>query len=84
MQRNICYHLLLGLFAIALTMFAMPAYAQELSISLGDNGSISARSIQLLLLITVLSIVPGLAIMITCFPFIVIVLAILRQAIGLQ
>jgi len=84
MQRNICYHLLLGLFAIALTMFAMPAYAQELSISLGDNGSISARSIQLLLLITVLSIVPGLAIMITCFPFIVTVLAILRQAIGLQ
>jgi flagellar biosynthetic protein FliP len=35
-------------------------------------------------LITVLSIVPGLAVMITCFPFIVTVLSILRQAIGLQ
>ena len=39
---------------------------------------------QLLILITVLSIVPGLAIMVTCFPFIVTVLSILRQGIGLQ
>lgn len=84
MQHMSASRLLLGFFAIALTMFAMPAVAQELSISLGNDGSISARSIQLLLLITVLSIVPGLAIMITCFPFIVTVLAILRQAIGLQ
>jgi len=60
------------------------ASAQEVTLSLGDGGSISARSIQLILLITVLSLAPGLAIMITCFPFLVTVLAILRQAIGLQ
>ena len=78
------FRLLIGLIAILLTMIAMPAVAQEISISMGDSGSISARSIQLLLLITVLSIVPGLAIMLTCFPFIVTVLSILRQAIGLQ
>jgi len=36
------------------------------------------------LLITVLSLAPGLAIMVTCFPFLVTVLSILRQAIGLQ
>lgn len=71
-------------FAFALTMFSSVALAQEISISLGDDGSIAARSVQLLVLITILSIVPGLAIMITCFPFIVTVLAILRQAIGLQ
>jgi flagellar biosynthesis protein FliP len=58
--------------------------AQELSLSLGDDSSISARSIQLILLITVLSIAPGLIIMVTCFPFLVTVLSILRQAIGLQ
>ncbi|SMX45076.1 Flagellar biosynthetic protein FliP precursor [Ruegeria arenilitoris] len=58
--------------------------AQELSLSLGDGGSISARTIQLILLITVLSLAPGLAIMVTCFPFLVTVLAILRQGIGLQ
>ncbi|MDO6729773.1 flagellar type III secretion system pore protein FliP [Marinovum sp. 2_MG-2023] len=58
--------------------------AQELSLDLGDGGSITVRSIQLILLITVLSLAPGIAIMVTCFPFIVTVLSILRQALGLQ
>jgi len=58
--------------------------AQEITIDLGGDGSLAARSIQILVLVTVLSLVPGLAIMITSFPFIVTVLAILRQAIGLQ
>lgn len=58
--------------------------AQELSVSLSDGASVSATSIHLILLITVLSLAPGLAIMITCFPLLVTVLAILRQGIGLQ
>jgi len=59
--------------------------AQDISISFGDeNGSLATRSIQLIVLITLLSLVPGLAVMITAFPFIVTVLSILRQAIGLQ
>jgi len=70
---------------LALVALALPAQAQDLSISLGGDGeSLSLRSVQLLLLITLLSIVPGLAVMVTCFPFIVTVLSILRQAIGLQ
>lgn len=48
------------------------------------GGSLAQRSIQLMILITLLSLVPGLAVTITCFPFIVTVLSILRQAIGLQ
>ncbi len=60
------------------------AAAQDVTFSLGEGGSISARTVQLILLITVLSLAPGLAIMITCFPFLVTVLAILRQGIGLQ
>ena len=71
-------------YLLTVFLFAGPAGAQEISISLGDESSISARTIQLILLITVLSLAPGLAIMITCFPFIVTVLAILRQGIGLQ
>ncbi|EEW26572.1 flagellar type III secretion system pore protein FliP [Rhodobacter ferrooxidans] len=70
--------------AVLLIGLAGPVLAQELTLNLGDQGSLSARSIQLLVLITVLSLVPGLAVMITCFPFIVTVLSILRQAIGLQ
>ncbi|MEL6883430.1 MAG: flagellar type III secretion system pore protein FliP [Pseudomonadota bacterium] len=60
------------------------AGAQDIAISLGDESSLSARTLQLIALITVLSLAPGLAIMITCFPFLVTVLSILRQAIGLQ
>lgn len=60
------------------------AMAQDVSITLSDSDTLTTRTIQLFALITVLSLVPGLAVMITCFPFIVTVLSILRQAIGLQ
>ena len=73
-----------ALLALAFVLLAGPAAAQDITLSLGDDASLATRAIQLLVLITVLSLVPGLAIMITCFPFIVTVLAILRQAIGLQ
>ena len=70
--------------ALVFIAVAGPVAAQELTLNFGDNGSLATRSVQLILLITVLSLVPGLAIMVTCFPFIVTVLSILRQAIGLQ
>ncbi|MEQ8897810.1 MAG: flagellar type III secretion system pore protein FliP [Roseovarius sp.] len=73
-----------GLLAVALLLLPGAAAAQEVTLSLGEGDSLSVRTIQLILLITVLSLAPGLAIMITCFPFIVTVLAILRQGIGLQ
>jgi flagellar biosynthetic protein FliP len=60
------------------------AMAQEVTLDLGDGGSLTARTFQLIALITLLSLAPGLAIMVTCFPFVVTVLSILRQAIGLQ
>lgn len=74
--------LVLSLFA--LMALASPALAQDLAINFGDSASLATRSVQLLVVMTVLSLVPGLAVMITCFPFIVTVLSILRQAIGLQ
>ena len=60
------------------------AVAQSISIDLGDGASVTGRAVQLFLLITVLSLAPGIAIMVTCFPFMVIVLSLLRQGIGLQ
>ncbi|MEO1139058.1 MAG: flagellar type III secretion system pore protein FliP [Pseudomonadota bacterium] len=74
----------LAVLTVLLGVWPASGMAQEISISLEDGGSISTRTIQLILLITVLSLAPGLAIMITCFPFIVTVLSILRQGIGLQ
>lgn len=63
---------------------ASPASAQNLSLDFGDGGSITAATLQLIALITVLSIAPGIVVTVTCFPFIVTVLSILRQGIGLQ
>jgi flagellar biosynthetic protein FliP len=76
--------ILIGLSALLLTGHASGAAAQDLTLSLGDGASLSARTLQLIALITVLSLAPGLAIMVTCFPFVVTVLSILRQGIGLQ
>ena len=69
---------------LLLFCLAAPATAQQLTLDFGEGASLSGRAVQLLALVTVLSLVPGLAIMVTCFPFIVTVLSILRQAIGLQ
>ncbi len=73
--------------AIFLVLTSAPAFAQtlpvDLNTTLGD-GSLAGRAVQLFLLVTVLGLVPGLLLMVTCFPFIVTVLSILRQGIGLQ
>jgi len=46
--------------------------------------SLDGRVIQLFLIVTVLSLAPGIAMMVTCLPFMMIVFSFLRQAIGLQ
>jgi flagellar biosynthesis protein FliP len=74
--------LLLGAL-VAVVLVPGAAVAQEFPIDLGGE-ELTARTLQLIALITVLSLAPGLAVMITCFPFVVTVLSILRQAIGLQ
>jgi flagellar biosynthesis protein FliP len=77
--------LLAALFLLAL---AEPAAAQSFTIdfgpSQGDGASLSGRIIQGILLVTVLSVAPGLLIMVTSFTRIVVVLSLLRSAIGLQ
>ncbi len=76
--------LALGLLLLAaLMIIGGPAAAQSMQLELGD-GALSLQSIQLFVLLTLLSLAPGIAMMITCFPFMVIVLSILRQAVGVQ
>lgn len=69
---------------LVLLLAPLPIAAQEVTINLGDGQSLSGRAVQLILLLTVLSLAPGLAVMVTAFPFIVTVLSILRQGLGLQ
>lgn len=62
---------------------ALPAAAQSVNIDLGDaGGSSTARIVQLVLLLTVLSVAPSILIMVTSFTRIAVVLSITRQALG--
>ncbi len=62
----------------------LPEIPVELEQDTEQTGGLSARIIQLFLTVTILSLAPGIAMMITCLPFMVIVFSFLRQAIGLQ
>src|SRR6202043_2668260 len=65
------------------TTLAVPALAQDISINLGQgNGGVTERAIQLIPLLTVLSIAPSIVIMMTSFTRIVVVLSLLRTALG--
>lgn len=70
--------------AALLTAGTGTAAAQSLSVDLGQGGTVSGQILQLVLLITVLSLAPSILVMVTSFTRIVIVLSFLRTAIGLQ
>ncbi len=71
--------------ALALMAAATAAKAQSLSIDLGDgDASSTARIVQLVVLLTVLSLAPSILVMATCFTRIVVVLSFLRSALGAQ
>lgn len=71
--------LLLGL------LLSHPASAQVLSLDMGgDTGTVTGRVVQMVALLTVLSLAPSILIMMTSFTRIIVVLSFLRTAIGLQ
>ena len=59
-----------------------PAGAQDISINLGQGGGVTERAIQLIALLTVLSIAPSILVMTTSFTRIVVVLSLMRTALG--
>ena len=73
-----------GLFATIFLSFPGSATAQALSLDFGQGGSTTNTIVQLIALITVLSLAPSLLIMVTSFTRIVIVLSFLRTALGTQ
>ena len=70
---------------VLLGLAAHPAAAQSFTVDLGDStGSTTARILQLLALLTVLSLAPSILVMVTSFTRIVVVLGFLRSAMGVQ
>jgi flagellar biosynthetic protein FliP len=73
-----------GFALAALVLSASPAFAQQVNIDLGQGGALTDRLVQIVALISVLSIAPSILIMVTSFVRIVVVLSLLRTAIGIQ
>jgi flagellar biosynthetic protein FliP len=67
-----------------LALLPLLASAQSLNLDLGEGPTTTARIIQLMLLITVLSLAPSILVMVTSFTRIIVVLSFLRSAIGIQ
>ncbi|MDB5511978.1 MAG: Flagellar biosynthetic protein FliP [Enterovirga sp.] len=60
------------------------AAAQTLSLDLGAGGGLTERALQLVALVTILAVAPSVVVMVTSFTRIVVVLSLLRSAIGTQ
>ncbi len=70
--------------AATLMLAAAPALAQSLSFDFGDGPSTTGRIVQIIALLTVLSLAPSILVMMTSFTRIIVVLSFLRNAMGVQ
>jgi flagellar biosynthetic protein FliP len=68
--------------AAAVVIGISPASAQDISINFGQGAGLTERVIQLIALLTVLSLAPSILVMVTSFTRIVVVLSLLRTALG--
>jgi len=76
---------LAALAAFLLLLGAAPALAQSVTLDLGgEGGSSTGRIIELLALLTVLSLAPAILVTVTSFTRIIVVLSFLRNALGMQ
>ncbi|MCP4922912.1 MAG: flagellar type III secretion system pore protein FliP [bacterium] len=61
------------------------AFAQSLTLDMGsEGGSLAGRVVQMVLLVTILTLAPSILVMVTSFTRLVVVFSFLRSAIGLQ
>jgi flagellar biosynthetic protein FliP len=65
-------------------LLAFPSLAQTLTLDFGEEGGVTERALQLIALLTVLALAPSILVMITSFTRIVVVLSLLRSALGTQ
>lgn len=82
--RSACFGFGLVLLLYITLFYPNTALAQSLTLDLGGEGEggLTGRIVQLVLLITALSLAPSLLIMVTSFTRIIVVLSLLRSALG--
>ena len=91
MKPALRYCLLAALLCLGLIFLPLDGYAQKVTLDMGDavaNGdggnSVTARIIQLVILVTIIPLAPSILMMMTSFTRMIIVLSLLRTALGLQ
>jgi flagellar biosynthesis protein FliP len=77
-----------GMLTAAVLLFAVlfpaAAHAQNVTLDFGSGGEATGRIVQLIALMTILTLAPSILVMVTSFVRIVIVLSLLRTALGTQ
>lgn len=84
--RQLALSLLVALIS-GMVLMALPSFAQSVTLDLGEDaagGGFTGRLLQIMLLVTILSLAPSLLIMVTSFTRLIIVFSLLRSALGTQ
>ncbi len=87
LSKNNAFKFLFAFLAVFICVHGHDAFAQVLSLNLGEegqNGTMTGRIVQMMALLTILSLAPSILMMMTSFTRIIVVLSFLRSAIGLQ
>jgi len=82
--NGLAHRLLPVAIAVALAFVPALAFGQDVNVDFGDDATLTERAIQLIGLTTVLALAPSILVMVTSFTRIIVVLSLLRTAIGLQ
>ena len=83
-SRIAFYGVVLAMALFPSLALAQAANSQNLTLDLTGGGVMTERLMQIVGLVTILSLAPSILIMMTCFTRIVVVLSLLRTAIGIQ
>ena len=88
MYKTLPLKVILTVLALSVSFHGHDAFAQVLSLDMGANdanaGTVTGRVVQMMALLTILSLAPSILMMMTSFTRIIVVLSFLRSAIGLQ
>ncbi len=84
-QKIKCPGLFFAFFITGTTIFTEPSFAQSISLDMGNQGGgFASHMLQMVLILTVLTLAPSILMMMTSFTRIVVVFSFLRSALGLQ
>ncbi len=83
-ENDVSLRRFIPILTAVIALLPATALAQQFNLDLGESGPLTGRLIQLIVLVTVLALAPSILVVLTSFTRIVIVLSLLRSAMGVQ